>query len=176
MTVYYAGIGSRKTPARVLKAMTRIGASLARQGAVLRSGGAEGADTAFECGAVLHGRGPAEIYLPSAGFNGHGSVRFGIAKDQQALAIAAEHHPNWRALSRYGQWLHGRNVYQVLGPDLQTPSDFVLCWTPGGKGGGGTGQAIRIAKAHSIPVYDMGAYAQQHLIDQIHKHFTLDIR
>lgn len=37
-------------------------------------------------------------------------------------------------------------------------SYFVLCWTKNGKGGGGTGQAIRIAKAYKIPVFDAGGY------------------
>lgn len=49
-----------------------------------------------------------------------------------------------------------RNTYQVLGPDLKTHSEFVLCWTPSGRGEGGTGQAIRIARAYHIPVYDLG--------------------
>jgi hypothetical protein len=33
---------------------------------------------------------------------------------------------------------------------------MVICWTSRGLGGGGTGQAIRIAKAHKIPVFDLG--------------------
>ena len=47
-----------------------------------------------------------------------------------------------------------RNTYQVLGLDLMSPVDFVICWTPLGRDDGGTGQAIRIANAHNIPVYN----------------------
>ena len=52
---------------------------------------------------------------------------------------------------------HARNCYQVLGKDLQSPSNFVLCWTPGGAVTGGTGQALRIAIDRGIPVFNMGA-------------------
>ena len=47
---YYAGIGSRNTPKEVLDVFESIGKYLALQGFVLRSGGADGADRAFERG------------------------------------------------------------------------------------------------------------------------------
>lgn len=46
----YCGIGSRKAPKHVLDLMTKIGESFAKKGLLLRSGGAIGADTAFERG------------------------------------------------------------------------------------------------------------------------------
>jgi hypothetical protein len=49
-----------------------------------------------------------------------------------------------------------RNCYQMLGLDLKTPVEFVICWTPQGKGAGGTGQALRIARDLKIPIYDLG--------------------
>jgi len=45
----------------------------------------------------------------------------------------------------------------LLGKDLTVPVGAVICWTPGGSGEGGTGQAIRVAQAHEIPVLDMGS-------------------
>jgi hypothetical protein len=48
-----------------------------------------------------------------------------------------------------------RNSFQVLGPDLQSPVSFVVCWTTGGKISGGTGQALRIAKDLSIPIFNL---------------------
>ena len=48
--MYYAGIGSRETPGLMLGAFARIGEFLAKKGYTLRSGGADGADTAFEVG------------------------------------------------------------------------------------------------------------------------------
>jgi cell division GTPase FtsZ len=52
--------------------------------------------------------------------------------------------------------LHARNAMIVLGKNLDDPVDFIICWTPGGTGSGGTGQALRIARAYGIPVYDLG--------------------
>jgi hypothetical protein len=49
-----------------------------------------------------------------------------------------------------------RNVHQVFGPTQTSAlSDCVICWTKRARGGGGTGQAIRIANAFDIPVYDL---------------------
>ena len=66
MTDYYAGVGSQDTPEHILNIMHHIGAYLATQGWVLRSGAASGADASFEEGAI-HGEGEMEIYLPWGG-------------------------------------------------------------------------------------------------------------
>ena len=47
-TMTYAGIGSRATPQAELEAMTEAAKMLSEKGYTLRSGGAKGADTAFE--------------------------------------------------------------------------------------------------------------------------------
>jgi predicted Rossmann fold nucleotide-binding protein DprA/Smf involved in DNA uptake len=47
---YYAGIGSRQTPEDVLKIMKTIGSFMVHKDYILRSGAADGADTAFEQG------------------------------------------------------------------------------------------------------------------------------
>lgn len=49
-TLLYAGIGSRETPRSILDLMTAIARKLEALGYTLRSGGATGADTAFEEG------------------------------------------------------------------------------------------------------------------------------
>lgn len=54
--------------------------------------------------------------------------------------------------------LQARNSHQVLGLDLETPSEFIVCWTKNGKSSGGTGQAIRIALDYGIPIFDAGKY------------------
>lgn len=155
---YYAGIGSRKTPPEILTVMREYAAILAKRGYTLRSGGASGADTAFELGA-----GPKDIYLPWRGFNGH---RHGIVvgDDERLRGISARYHPAWAKLSdplseTFSDAvcrLHTRNAAQILGhTEPVVLSDFVLCWTPRARAGGGTGQAIRIAKAYGVPVYDL---------------------
>lgn len=149
---YYAGVGSRETPPDILAFMTEAARKLKSVGYRLRSGGADGADTAFATGA----EGDADIYLPWNNFNNRDGIVCG--NDPMLHEIAAKYHPKWRKLSDTAKLLHARNVAQVLSriPGKGKPSTFVVCWTPGGKGGGGTGQAIRIARGHGIRVYDLG--------------------
>ena len=150
---FYAGIGSRQTPLGVLALMTNLAAELSQVGFVLRSGGAFGADSAFERGAAV---GMAEVYMPWKWFNGRqGGIV--VPETPEAAALAKSLHPAWRKLTPGAKLMHIRNCYQVLGADLKTPSSFILCWTPDGLGSGGTGQAIRLAKLRGIPVYDIGA-------------------
>jgi hypothetical protein len=148
---YYTGIGSRQTPPEILSVMTDIARFLAETGYVLRSGGASGADTAFESGVLYIDK--KEIYLPWKGFNGNKSTLYEVS--DEAMDIAAKFHPVWDKLSQGARRLMGRNCYQVLGVDLYVPSDFVLCWTKGGKEVGGTALAMRLAKEFGVPVYNL---------------------
>lgn len=61
-TKIYAGIGSRSTSQSVLDAITQVATKLGKEGWVLRSGAARGADSAFEAGAYA-AHGGKEIYL-----------------------------------------------------------------------------------------------------------------
>jgi len=149
--LYYTGIGSRQTPDADLSQMTIIASNLEPTGFILRSGGAKGADTAFENGVTEEDH--KEIYLPWKGFNNSKSSRYTITKE--ALELAAHYHPAWSRCSTAAHSFHARNCYQVLGQDLNTPTQFVLCWTPDGKIAGGTGQAMRIAIDRGIPVINM---------------------
>lgn len=150
---YYAGVGSRETPHAIITLMIETAQILGHYGWTLRSGGAPGADVAFEIGADSV-QGAKEIYLPWAGFNENRSNRYQIT--DAALDLAASYHPGWHHCNHIARKFHARNGYQVLGQDLKTPSRVVVCWTRGAKGGGGTGQAIRIARANEIPVHDLG--------------------
>jgi len=152
---YYTGIGSRKTPIQILKLFTQIGKYLANKNYILRSGHAEGADSAFEYGCTMV-NGQKEIYLPWNGFGGSDSTL--IVKDSKAYEIAEQHHPYWHNLSQGAKKLQARNSHQVLGLDLNTPTNFVICWTKNGKDQGGTSQAIRIARAYNIPIFNAGCW------------------
>ncbi len=159
---FYAGIGSRETPQDVLGVMTELGMHLAYRGWTLRTGGAQGADQAFDDGAsraYLSGRRgipKAEIYLPWPKFEGYRFPTL-IRPQAEAYPIAEYFHPAWAALSRGARSFHARNVHQILGQDVTTPvlSSFVVCWTPEGSGRGGTGQALRIAKYYGLPIFDL---------------------
>ena len=151
MSSRYTGIGSRETPADVCKLMTRIAVFLGRRDYVLRSGGAVGADSAFEAGVSEPSL--KEIYLPWRGFNQKHSQHEGV--DSKALEMAARFHPAWDELSTGARELHARNCYQVLGKDLDDPSSFIVCWTKGAKLMGGTAQALRMVKTYGIPVFNL---------------------
>lgn len=151
----YAGIGSRSSPADVLDLMGQIATKLGCMGWRLRSGGASGADSAFERRAF-----GADIFLPWPGFNDRRDGALN-SPSPRAFEIAAWFHPGWAHLGRGSQALHARNVHQVLGADCKSPAAFVLCWTPDGavekttSKTGGTGQAIRIANAYGVRVWNL---------------------
>ena len=155
--IYYAGIGSRETPMEVQIFFTNVAKRFAQQGFILRSGGAVGADIAFErgCDEV---NGEKEIFLPWAGLNDSDSKL--ILCNEEAFSIAEQFHARWHSLSPKAKKLQARNTHQVLGWDLKTPTDFIICWTKYKDGNpiGGTVQAIRIAEAHHIPIFNAGLY------------------
>lgn len=146
---YYTGIGSRESPQNILNFMTVIAQWLYNRNFILRSGGTDGADTAFEKGAGNK----KEIYLPWKGFNNNSSFLYTIPKD--AFEIASKVHPAWNKCSSTAKKLHARNVLQVWGKDLHTFSKFVVCWTKGGKPVGGTATAIKLAEKVGIPVFNL---------------------
>lgn len=148
----------------MLKAMVSIGKYLAKQGCLLRSGGAKGADSAFERGCDLVG-GQKEIYLPWKGFNKHPSQLFNVTKD--ARMLAKKYHPAWENLGWRGRDFMGRNAYQLLGQSLLVPSQFIVCWTQGGRITGGTGQALRMAADFQIPVFNLGSMTLDEIDDKL---------
>lgn len=152
---YYAGIGSRETPNNIQILFQKVAEYLSKQDYILRSGAAEGADSAFEYGCDIVD-GQKEIFLPWKRFQNSDSQL--IVSNKRAFEIAEKYHPYWHNLKEGARKLQARNSHQVLGWDLETPSNFIICWTKNGKGSGGTGQAIRIAKAYNIPIFDAGTY------------------
>lgn len=144
----FTGIGSRKTPTKVLYAMKEISCKLAESGYILRSGGADGADTAFELGFDECNTGQEkEIYLPWPKFNNNSSLLH--TPLDKAFEITYQFHPNPSALSKGAAKIHARNVHQVLGRDLSSPSNFIIYWSRG------TLQALRIAEYYEIPIYNL---------------------
>lgn len=162
MNNFYAGIGSRETPAHILYEMTVIGKVLAQKNWALRSGGANGADVAFEQGCDFE-NGEKEIFLPWKGFNHHLSLLH--TPSVSAYEIAEKYHPRFKYLPPYAKALHARNTHQVLGSIIPHDpiSKFVVCWTKDGcedgtkttKETGGTGQALRIATAYNVPIFNL---------------------
>ena len=135
----YAGIGSRQTPKNILSQMREVAKELQDMGYTLRSGDAKGADSAFAAGAGQR----KQIFT---------------SRDATDVtrSIAKEIHPLGQKLTlRQGLNLHARNTNQIFGRDLDTPADFVLAWTPGGKKTGGTAQALEMAEHKGIPIINL---------------------
>lgn len=164
MDKYYTGVGSRETPPDVLETMKDIAVYFAFNGWILRSGGAPGADTAFEEG-VDYIQGPKQIFLPWKGFNGNKSPFYNIPSE--AFDVSREAYgPRLDFMKRPIRLLMARNVQQVLGHTLDQPSKLVICWTPDGvthssgrsKKTGGTGQAIAVASRYGVPVFNLAVH------------------
>lgn len=159
---YYSGIGSRETPENILNIMHHVGAYLATQGWILRSGAANGADASFEEGA-LHVEGETEIYLPWKSFNHHGGPLHpaDYPFSDKEKAFTAKLHPAWKKCSPSARLLHQRNTRIMVGMEaihgeMVQMSKFVVCWTPYGELKGGTAQALRIATAFNVPIINFG--------------------
>jgi hypothetical protein len=163
----YAGIGSRESPHDALESIIAAARRLAHKGWTLRTGMSPGADQAVYRGA-LAGHGRVELYLPWPAFQAHArapgedpDVSTLCQPTHAAYSLAARFHPGWSALSADERRLRARDAHQVLGPDLASPAMLVVCWTrDGGVDGtdsraGGTGQALRIAHHHHIPVLNL---------------------
>lgn len=168
---WYAGVGSRETPPDILTVMEDIGFFMASLGWGLSSGGALGADDAFYRGAI---RSPAcnpatmlRIYLinrhwelyrpdPSIGLIDSTSL---TEHEAEAYGIMLKARGSEHGLKEAGRLLHTRNVYQILGSDLNTPVRQVICWAEpvgtSGKVSGGTNTAVQIALQHNIPVMNL---------------------
>lgn len=134
----YAGIGSRRTPLHIRSVMTDFASVMYSRGWVLRSGGACGADQAFERGAHEN----TEIFKAE-----HAT--------SEAVKLASSYHPAWGRCTKYVQKLHGRNAQIILGGMLDCPVRFTICWTADGRDTGGTGLGIRLSVSENIPVYNL---------------------
>ena len=162
MKKIYAGIGSRTTPKHICALIENIAENLAWDGWLLRSGGAKGADSAFEKGCDK-ANGKKEIFLPWKNFNSNISNLY--EPPPLAFHIAMKYHPypNILETTPYVYKLMARNSQQILGQYCTNREvEFVLCWTQDGatkettSRTGGTGQAIRIAIDLGIPVFNLG--------------------
>ena len=149
--LYYTGAGARITPFSVCQEMVEIATLLNESGYRLRSGLAKrGADVAFKLGS----NGNCDLFDPNG-------INFKIPED--AYEIAKRHHVAWDWLRPFHKDLMARNVMACLGPTLDNPSAFLLCWTNDGiehpkdrtKRSGGTGHTISVAHEFGIPICNM---------------------
>lgn len=163
MSKFYAGIGSRETPEEIKTMMTNISSQLEKSGWLLSSGGAQGADQAFEDG--VSSIEANRIILATNGNHGkwasQGYIVFtDLSPDVQQYCkdIVFKIHPAPDKLKPFPLLLHSRNVIQIMGEDLNTWVKFVLYYAQEDKYGvpkGGTRTAVLLAKSLGIPAFNM---------------------
>lgn len=111
-----------------------------------------------------------------------------VVEDKQLIAqaeeIVSEIHPFWKAekdaiaagkplaktMSKGAKSLHTRNVFQVLGRDLKSPSEFLVCYAPVDKQGipkGGTRTAWMIAQKYGIPCFNFATQSKEEIYEAI---------
>ena len=171
----YAGIGARNTPPDILDIMRFLADKLEDAGWLLRSGGASGADSAFESGVKSYTN--RCIYLPGPSFNGKAPGKGCFDSTvlpgwKHALMTVDEFHPNPSALSDFVRKLMARNAMQVFGPTMESPAEMIIAWTLDGEIIGGTGQALRMAEGCGIKVYNLG---NPETLENIFESLGLDI-
>lgn len=183
---YYTGIGSRDTPQEVLELMKKLAFTLALKGWILRSGGADGADSYFEKGfdeawclrnyPDTLGESGKEIYIPWNGFNNrfhdkwkvHCFLDLSSDVRKQAYNLVRQIPPAPDKLSKGVKLLHSRNMMQVLGKDLATSSKFLVCWAPviGDTITGGTRTAYELAKMNGIQCFNLNVQEDRERIER----------
>ena len=173
--VAYAGVGSRATPREVLAGMSDVAQVLGDAGLALSTGGADGADRAFEAGA-LRTDAPVTVHTPWPGYNGYRPGRDpesdidvihpgagDAVRGLSFLHLARKHHPAWDRCRRGVRALFLRNVSILAGAldhdGTVLPVRAVIAWTSNGRAhgreAGGTGHTLRVAAELGIPVLNL---------------------
>ena len=168
MQKYITIIGSRIITDEEYYTLKNLASTLHGMGYVLRSGGADGADSTISH--LLN----IEVYIPWNGFNNlyhNGKTVFELSKlPNQDLAKSRimKIHPAPQKLTQGALKLHTRNIYQVIGfrgIDGVKSEMVIYCADEGNDflPKGGTRTAIAYAKQLNIPVYNIrnGANAQK---------------
>lgn len=181
----YTLIGSRQTPDEFLTLMTSIALVLMKKGYTGRSGAADGCDSCLEeayelfVGQEGHCAEAMEVFLPWRGFNGRMSKfppyylpqKFSQDIQDRTEEIAREIHPAWDltridkdtceevpVVSKGAKTLHKRNIHQILGINLDTPSLFVIFWAKpktGTQVSGGTNTGVQLGIKHNVEVFNL---------------------
>lgn len=165
-----AGIGSRKTPPAILRQIEKLGTYCFDHGIWVRSGHALGADYAWE----KSSRERCIVYLPFPSYGPEtfytqritslppakaGFFNIHPAALERAQKSVAQYHQGSQYLTPFAKQCHTRNYFQIMGSKAQErPVNAVVCWTPIGKRGqatGGTKQALSIAAANDIPIFNL---------------------
>lgn len=175
----YTGVGSRETPLYILYMMSELAVIFEKKGFVLRSGCATGADAAFE-DALSDPANNAEIYVPNKGFAYNMGTTFKkhyiIPREKFGTHFDGLFYQATRLIHQKDIWkfwkycnksnimdLHNRNMFQVLGLDLKSKSNFNICYTKNKElkyddttnRTGGTGTSINASDIYNIELFNL---------------------
>lgn len=197
MDFSYALIGSRRAPSHITNLFIKVAYMRAQSGMYLvRSGAALSMDSTAEFGVWTHlisegieqdARKFINVFLPRIMFNGRFACRENgliFLKDRtKAIEFSSGYHPVWSRLDNISKGRMARNANQIMGKDLNSPVSEVLCWTPDGSLGvktsvdtGGTGQALRIAVAHNIPIINAGNPSHERYLKELTRNVKLPFK
>lgn len=185
----YALIGSRRAPDWAANLLMKLAYMRAKRGCHLGcSGGAPVMDESLEFGVWTYliesnrthlSKKYLRVYLPASEFNGRyhwpeGGYLYLPKTLVRAKQQAEKFHPAWHRLYLKSQAKIARNSFQILGKSLANPVSEVVCYTPDGSLGdktspdtGGTGQALRVAYAHRIPIINIQRDAHRRYIETL---------
>lgn len=173
---YVTGIGSKIINADEGWDLVNIFYHVASIGGILRSGDALGSDSASAYGYLQAYREGLTKEVPElyVGWDNWYAGKNLIGRKflypdliikpseleywNEASEIMETIHPAPHYLKRGGYGLHTRNIFQVLGRDLNTPSKMVIYCadeTPRSGVKGGTRTAWKLAVDYGIPVYNL---------------------
>ncbi len=163
----YVGTGNRDTPEVVLKQMHQLAAELSQFGYVLRSGGLDGPDLAFEAGSK-----ETELHLPWRDFNQRKAFSYFNGPENKVLAKMFQ--PTFDGLKPAIQAFLCKNVRCIMGKDLKSPARFIVIWSTDGaehsrdivQATGAMAHLIKIASAMKIPVFNLGKQGAEQRLKQ----------
>lgn len=177
----FTGVGSRELTREGRLTLYDVANALTDDGYSLSTGDAVGTDEAFweqsiKGRRVRYGPFGKTYHLPETTVIPNSTTTY-----IRATKIAALCHPSYRWLPDWMKELHTRNVFQVLGSHLDSPREFLVCWTPDGaqttretnKKTGGTGTAIRIADMFGIPVFNL---KRKDAVDKLSEFLGINIK
>lgn len=81
--------------------------------------------------------------------------------------IASEVHLACDKCNEWARGMHSRNCHQILGYDLQSPVDAVICWTPDGNIVGGTATALKLSMKAGIPIFNLDVSGKESVLNDI---------
>jgi len=174
--VFYTGVGTRgrqgfdgvrRLPQHMTNLIRRVSRWKRDKGEILRSGHAVGSDLAFEMDTPVWQK---EIYLPTEVFNKASASTPGcIVPDEEQLEEAFDflqrigvleprHAAKLKSGTGFGWRAHARNLFQVIGVDIENPrpSKSLYCYTEDGEEVGGTRTAILVARHFDVKVINLG--------------------